>query len=474
MEGLTPAAIVAELDRYIVGQREAKRAVAIALRSRLRRAQLADDLRDEVSPKNILMIGPTGVGKTEIARRVAKVVDAPFIKVEATRFTEVGYVGRDVESIVRDLLELSIDQVDDRQFEQVRPEAEQAAIERLAGYILEQRDGPAVSRRATGAPAAGGRGSRRRGGGGHALAEPVQATAHGEARRQQRQQIVAQLQARQLEAETVVIEVESPPPDPYSELDFGGLEPSPAPGRAQHGAEPLGQRRSRRVSVTDARRILTEQEADRLIDFDDVVDEAIRRVEQGGIVFIDEIDKIAVPGGDRGPDVSDEGVQRDLLPIIEGTTVITRYGPVKTDHVLFIGAGAFTSAKPSDLLPEFQGRFPLRVELEPLGEAELHAILTEPENSLMRQYTALLATEGVTLAFAKDGLLEIAAMAALLNERQEDIGARRLATILEQTLEEVSFDAPTRGGETVTIDAAFVRERVGDLVGDEDLSDFIL
>ncbi len=271
-----------------------------------------------------------------------------------------------------------------------------------------------------------------------------------------------------------MIEVESPPPDPYNELEFGGLEPAPAPGRAQHGADALGQRRSRRVSVADARRILTDQEADRLIDFDTVVDEAIRRVEQGGIVFIDEIDKIAVSGGDRGPDVSDEGVQRDLLPIIEGTSVITRYGPVKTDHVLFIGAGAFTSAKPSDLLPEFQGRFPLRVELEPLGEEELHAILTEPENSLVRQYTALLATEGVTLDFAKDGLLEIAAMAALLNERQEDIGARRLATILEQTLEEVSFDAPTRSGETVTIDAAFVREQVGDMVDDEDLSDFIL
>ena len=467
MEGLTPAAIVAELDRYIVGQREAKRAVAIALRARLRRERLPEELRDEVSPKNILMIGPTGVGKTEIARRVAKLVDAPFIKVEATRFTEVGYVGRDVESIIRDLLELSIDQMDDRQFERVRSEAEQAAIERLAGYLLDQRESPAMPRRA-----AASRGARRggRGGGGRALAEPLPAGTNGETRRQQRQQLVAQLQARQLETETVTIEVEVPPPDPYNEFEFGGLDPAELPGRKSRGPE----QRSRRVSVAEARRILTDQEADRLIDFDSVVDEAIRRVEQGGIVFLDEIDKIAAPGGDNGPAVSDEGVQRDLLPIVEGTVVSTRYGPVKTDHILFIGAGAFTSAKPSDLLPEFQGRFPLRVELAPLGEDELFAILTEPETSLAKQYTALLATEDVTLVFAEDGLREIAALASQLNERQEDIGARRLATILEQTLEEVSFDAPTRAGETITIDAAFVRERVGDLIDDDDLREFIL
>jgi ATP-dependent HslUV protease ATP-binding subunit HslU len=465
MEGLTPAAIVAELDRYIVGQREAKRAVAVALRARLRRERLPEELRDEVSPKNILLIGPTGVGKTEIARRVAKLVDAPFIKVEATRFTEVGYVGRDVESIVRDLLETSIDQVDDRQFERVRPEAERAAIERLAGYILEQREAPAVPRRA----AATGRGSRRRGGG-HAMVERAPSGANAETRRQQRQQIVAQLQARQLENEMVMIEVEVEPPDPFGDFEYGGLDPAELPGRGRRGPE----RRSRRVPVVEARRILTDQEADLLIDFDTVVDEAIRRVEQGGIVFIDEIDKIASSGGGHGPDVSDEGVQRDLLPIVEGTIVSTRYGPVKTDHILFIGAGAFTAAKPSDLLPEFQGRFPLRVELAPLGEDELYAILTEPENALAKQYTALLATEDVTLTFAEDGLREIASLAALLNERQEDIGARRLATILEQTLEEVSFDAPTRAGETITIDAAFVRDRVGNLVDDEDLSDFIL
>jgi ATP-dependent HslUV protease ATP-binding subunit HslU len=330
---------------------------------------------------------------------------------------------------------------------------------------MDQREAPAVPRRV----AAAGRGGRRRGGG-HAMVERATPGPNAEARRQQRQQIVAQLQARQLEDELVTIEVEVEPPDPYGDFEFGSQDPAELPGRSRRGPE----RRSRRVPVAEARRILTDQEADLLIDFDSVVDEAIRRVEQGGIVFIDEIDKIATPSGGHGPDVSDEGVQRDLLPIVEGTTVSTRYGPVKTDHILFIGAGAFTAAKPSDLLPEFQGRFPLRVELAPLGEDELYAILTEPENALAKQYTALLATEGVTLAFVEDGLREIASTAALLNERQEDIGARRLATILEQTLEEVSFDAPTRAGETITIDAAFVRDRIGNLVDDEDLSDFIL
>lgn len=467
MNGLIPAQIVAELDKYIVGQREAKRAVAVALRARLRREQLPDELRDEVSPKNILMIGPTGVGKTEIARRVARLVDAPFIKVEATRFTEVGYVGRDVESIVRDLLEVSIDQVDDRQFAKVQPEAEQAAIERLAGYLLEQREGPTAPKR----PAAR-RSSRR--GGARVAVEPAPGPS-AETRRQQRQRIVAQLQARQLDEEMVEIEVEVPPADAYGYDDFDGGEGEEFPARGRRAPISFGpERRARRVSVAEARRILTDQEADRLIDFDTVLDEAIRRVEDGGIVFLDEVDKIVATGGDSGPSVSDEGVQRDLLPIVEGATVHTRYGPVKTDHVLFIGAGAFNGVKPSDLIPEFQGRFPLRVELEPLTEDDLHAILTEPANSLVKQYTALLATEQVTLEFAEDALREIAAAAAALNERQEDIGARRLATIMEQTLEEVSFDAPARSGETVVIDAPFVRERIGDLLDDEDLSNFIL
>jgi ATP-dependent HslUV protease ATP-binding subunit HslU len=457
MDELTPAAIVAELDRYIVGQRAAKRAVAVALRSRVRRTRLPDDLRDEVRPQNILMIGPTGVGKTEIARRVAKLLDAPFVKVEATRFTEVGFVGRDVESIVRDLVEVSIDQVDSREFEQVRAAAERAANERLAAYLLEQREGGSPRRSA----ARRARHSR------VAAPDPANGQA-AETRRQQRQRILTQLQEHQLETEPVVIDVEIAPALDFPELD--GFESSMPEALPPRGPE----QRARRVSGAEARRILTDQEADRLIDFDSVISEAIRRVEQHGIVFLDEVDKIVGSDGDFGPGVSDEGVQRDLLPIIEGATVRTRYGPVKTDHILFLGAGAFTSVKPSDLIPEFQGRFPLRVELAPLEEDDLYAILTEPANSLPRQYAALLATEGVTLVFSDDALREIAATAAELNERQEDIGARRLATIVERVLEEVSFAASERSGEMITIDAAFVRERVGDLVADEDLSNFIL
>jgi len=465
MDGLTPAAIVAALDKYIIGQREAKRAVAVALRARIRRAQLPDDLRDEVSPKNILMIGPTGVGKTEIARRVAKLVDAPFIKVEATRFTEVGFVGRDVEAIIRDLLETSVDQVDHRRFEEVRPEAERAADERLATYLLQQRENPTPVRRATAR-----RGGGRRSGPAPAVAE--QPGPSDESRRQQRQRLLTQLQARQIEGEMVEIEVEIAPTDGYDLDGLDGLEGAAPAGRGRRG--PVGpEYRTRRLPVADARRILTDQEADQLIDWDGVLDEAIRRVEDGGIVFLDEVDKI-VGDSDGGPNVSDEGVQRDLLPIVEGTTVTTRYGPVKTDHILFIGAGAFNGVKPGDLIPEFQGRFPIRVELQPLGEEELYAILTEPENALVRQYTALLATEGVTLTFDDEALREIAALAAGLNERQEDIGARRLATIMERTLEDISFDAPDRAGETIAIDAALVRDRLGDLADDEDLSNFIL
>ncbi|HEY8600557.1 MAG TPA: ATP-dependent protease ATPase subunit HslU [Thermomicrobiales bacterium] len=467
MDSLTPAAIVAALDKYIIGQRDAKRAIAVALRSRMRRALLPEDLRDEVSPKNILLIGPTGVGKTEIARRVAKIVDAPFLKVEATRFTEVGFVGRDVESIIRDLLEVSVDQVDARQFEDVRAEAERAADERLATYILQQREGISPARRS----AAARRGRR-------GAAAPVVAEQQGisaEARRQQRQGILTQLRDKQLESEMVEIEVAIAPPDPFDFHDGDGHEAVEPAGRGHRSLPPLGpERRVRRLPVADARRVLTEEEADRLIDWDGVLDEAIRRVEDGGIVFLDEVDKIVGDGGESGPNVSDEGVQRDLLPIVEGATVTTRYGPVKTDHILFIGAGAFNGVKPSDLIPEFQGRFPLRVELDPLDEEALYAILTEPTNSLSRQYTALLATEGVTLVLADDALREVAALAATLNERQEDIGARRLATIMERTLEDLSFDAPTRSGETVTIDATFVRERLGDLVEDEDLSNYIL
>ena len=477
---LTPAAIVAELDRYVVGQREAKRAVAIALRNRLRRERLSEELRDEVSPKNILMIGPTGVGKTEIARRVARIVDAPFLKVEATKFTEVGYVGRDVDSIVRDLVDVAIGQLQDERLAQVRPEAERAAVERLATYLLRQRE-PAATRRRAARSSRSTRSARR---GGEPSLELVESqTPAGRRLQRQRQQLLTQLEERQLEDETVEIEVDLEERDDM--IDFLaelGQDELGEPGQELLDALETGapypglRRRARRVSVRDARRILTHQEATRLVDFDSVVDEAIRRVEQGGVVFLDEVDKLVsnAPAGEYGPAVSSEGVQRDLLPIIEGSTVMTRFGPVRTDHVLFIGAGAFTDAKPADLIPEFQGRFPLRVELAALGEEELYAILTEPANALTRQYVALLATEGVELAFTDDGLREIAATAAALNERQEDIGARRLATIMEQVLEEISFDAPAHQGETVTIDAAYVRERVGDLAADEDLSNFIL
>ncbi len=463
MENLIPATIVSALDRYIVGQREAKRALAVALRSRFRRAQLPADLRDEVGPKNILLIGPTGVGKTELARRVAKLVDAPFIKVEATRFTEVGFVGRDVETIIRDLLELSIDQIDARQFEEIRPAAERAAEERIATYLQQQREGqaPAVRRSA----------SRRgrRGSAASAAVEPRGLTTA--ASNQQRHHLLTQIQARQLEDDLVEIEVEVVPPEPYA-FSYEGAE---AAGRILRGpASTSPERRIRRVPVAEARRILADEEAERLIDWDAVLDEAIHRVEEEGIVFLDEVDKIVGQGDESGPTVSDEGVQRDLLPIIEGTTITTRYGPVKTDHILFIGAGAFNEVKPADLLPEFQGRFPLRVELDPLGEEELYAILTEPTNALSRQYTALLATEGVTLALTDEALHEIAAVAAMINERQEDIGARRLVTILERVLEELSFDAPSHVGEVVTVDASYVREQLGDLVEDEDLSKYIL
>jgi ATP-dependent HslUV protease ATP-binding subunit HslU len=469
MDTLTPAAVVAELDRYIVGQREAKRAVAIALRNRMRRQRLADDLRDEVSPKNILMIGPTGVGKTEIARRVARIVDAPFVKVEATKFTEVGYVGRDVESIVRDLVEVGIGALHEARLAEVRPEAERAATEKLVTYLLRQRE-------AAEAPAAPRPTRRARRGEAAGTGEPA---SPGSARRLQRrrQRLLAQVQGRQLEDVTVEIEVEARDDEAGPLLDFlDDLEPEELGEGGRELLDALGgaRRRSRRVSVRDARRILTEQEAARLVDVDDVIDEAIRRVEESGVVFLDEVDKLVSDGGEYGPGVSSEGVQRDLLPIVEGSTVLTRYGPVKTDHILFIGAGAFTDVKPADLIPEFQGRFPLRVELAPLNEDDLYAILTEPANALTRQYVALLATEGVTLTFADDGLREIAAVAARLNERQEDIGARRLATIVEQVLEEISFDAPARAGETVVIDAAYVRERVGDIAEDEDLSNFIL
>jgi ATP-dependent HslUV protease ATP-binding subunit HslU len=469
VEDLTPAQIVAELDKYIIGQPDAKRAVAVALRNRYRRQLLPDDLRHEVVPKNILMIGPTGVGKTEIARRVARVVDAPFIKVEATKFTEVGYVGRDVESIVRDLVEVAIDMLHGQRLEQVKEEATRAATQRLIDLLTEQalQQKPARNGRRRSKSALTDEREERR----------SEAAATQRRMRRERRRLVELLNTQALEEETVEIEIAAEyaeyepvdqfgvisPEDLYDTVhDFleGYLQP-PRPAR-------------RRVSVREARRILTQQEADRMVDFESVVEAAMQRVEASAVVFIDEIDKTISTDGDYGGTVSGEGVQRDLLPIVEGSVVMTRYGPVRTDHVLFVAAGSFHDTKPADLIPELQGRFPIRVELSSLSEDDLYAILTEPQNALTKQYRALLATEGLDLVFEEDGLREMARLATVVNARTEDIGARRLHTVIEKVLEDISFEAPDHSGETYTIDAAFVAERIGEVAVDEDLSNFIL
>lgn len=465
---MTPREIVAALDRYIVGQSEAKRAVAIALRNRVRRMHIAEDLRDEVIPKNILMIGPTGVGKTEIARRLAQLARAPFIKVEATKFTEVGYVGRDVDSIIRDLMDVAYRMVEKEHLRKVRPEAERLAHERLVELLAggaPEEDYPAPWMFP-----------------GAAQTTPEQTAAREERERRQREQyekVIAytrrRLEAGQLEDEDVEMEVEETPgvqnlqifsPQGMEEMGFnmqellGGMFP--------------GQTTVRRMSVRDARELLINQESQRLLDSHAIAAEAIERTEQTGIVFIDELDKIAGREANYGPDVSREGVQRDILPIIEGSTVQTKYGPVDTFHILFICAGAFHVSKPSDLIPELQGRLPIRVELDSLSEEDFRRILVEPENSLVRQYTELLATEGVTIAFTDEALDEIAAMAQEVNDRAENIGARRLYTLMERLLEELSFEAPEISGRKITIDPTYVRSQLEELAGDEDLSRYML
>lgn len=470
MENLTPAEIVAELDRYIIGQADAKRAVAVALRNRYRRQQLPDEMRREVQPKNILMIGPTGVGKTEIARRVAKIVDAPFVKVEATKFTEVGYVGRDVESIVRDLVEVAISMLHNERLDQVKEEATRAAVQRLADILTSQTLQRKPSRN----------GRKPEGGAGESDLEVLrrQEAATQRRLRRERKKLLELLDEQALEEETVEIEVDDEGAyEEYNPLEFmTGMTPDDLHETFQDFIDGLLTRRGsrRRVSVREARRILTQQEANRMVDFDAVVEAAIRRVEESAVVFIDEIDKTVSGEGDYGAEISGAGVQRDLLPIVEGSVVMTRYGPVKTDHVLFIAAGAFHQARPSDLIPELQGRFPIRVELNSLSEEDLYQILTEPQNALTKQYQALLGTEGLTLEFAEDGLREVARLATLVNSRTEDIGARRLHTIIERVLEEISFTAPDRAGERVEIGQRFVEERVGEVADDEDLSNFIL
>jgi ATP-dependent HslUV protease ATP-binding subunit HslU len=433
----TPREIVSELDRFIVGQNDAKRAVAIALRNRWRRQQLPEAMREEVVPKNILMIGPTGVGKTEIARRLAKLAQAPFLKVEATKFTEVGYVGRDVESIARDLVDASITMLRESSRKEVQAQAELAAEERLITALV-------------------GEGSA--------------ADTRSKFRRM--------LRGGEFEQKEIEVEVAQSSGTPIGQLDIPGMPPGQVINLGEMMKGMFGrQTQKRKLTVEAARRLLEQEEADRLLDNDRLTKEAVSHAENNGIVFIDEIDKVAartMEGGFRGGDVSREGVQRDLLPLIEGTTVSTKYGPVKTDHVLFIASGAFHLAKPSDLLPELQGRLPIRVELASLSRADLRRILTEPEHSLVKQYAALMATEQVTLTFTDDAVEALAELASDINDRVENIGARRLHTVLERLLEEISFTATDKAGETIVVDAAYVNERVAPLAQKGDLSRFIL
>ncbi|MBX6350799.1 MAG: ATP-dependent protease ATPase subunit HslU [Clostridia bacterium] len=461
---LSARAIVAELDKYIVGQAQAKRAVAIALRNRVRRRRLPPEVAEEVTPKNILLIGPTGVGKTEVARRMARLVNAPFIKVEATKFTEVGYVGRDVDSIIRDLVETAVRMVKAEKSAAVMGEAEELAEERLLDALL-----PRPQRREPRNPLEAFFAGMRQ-----AQAEEDEAEAERRRRYQEeRARLRQRLLSGELEGETVEIEVEESSPQMLEVFTGQGTEELGINLRDMFGGLFPARKKRRRVTVAEARRLLAAEEAQKLVDHDQAVAEAVRRVEEDGVVFLDELDKIAGRNGAHGPDVSREGVQRDILPIVEGSTVMTKYGPVRTNHILFIAAGAFHVAKPSDLIPELQGRFPIRVELDPLTREDLRRILSEPENSLTRQYQALLATDGVELEFTPDGLDAIAEYAYAVNESVENIGARRLHTVMERLLEDVSFAAPEEAGRVV-VDRAYVDQRLAELVRERDLSRFIL
>ncbi|OPZ20532.1 MAG: ATP-dependent protease ATPase subunit HslU [candidate division BRC1 bacterium ADurb.BinA364] len=459
IEGLTPKEIVEALDRYIVGQARAKRMVAIALRNRARRKKLPEALRDEVSPKNIIMIGPTGVGKTEIARRLSRLTGSPFLKVEATKYTEVGYVGRDVESMIRDLMEIGLTLVRNEKSEMVAAKAKAMAQERLLDLLLP-------------APPDFGRGKP----------EPPPSESEADMTPQQRyrrsrMKMRQRLEAGELEEREVELDLRGSGGGPGGLQGFvgiGGFEEMTMDLKDMMERMLPKQTKRRKMSVAEARRALVEEETDKLLDMDKIVEEARWRVEQMGIVFLDEFDKIAGRNAGHGPDVSREGVQRDILPIVEGSTVHTKYGLVKTDHILFIAAGAFHERKPSDLIPELQGRFPLRAELQALTADDFRRVLVEPDNALTKQYTALLATEGVALEFTSDGVDEIALSAQRINEQSENIGARRLHTILERILEEASYEAPDMAGARVIVDRPFVKDRLRDVLEDQDLGRFIL
>ena len=454
LDELTPREIVAELDKYVVGQKDAKRAVAIALRNRMRRQKLAPDLAEEIIPKNIIMIGPTGVGKTEIARRLAKLTNSPFLKVEASKFTEVGYVGRDVESMVRDLVEIAIEMVREEKLEDVADKAELNAEERLLDILLP----PTPSRTAepTGGVVIDG------------------STSLTESSSRTREKLRQQLREGKLDERSVEIEVRERSFPSFEIISNQGVEEMDI-NMKDMLPNIFGQRtKKRKMKVNEAFEYLIQEEEQRLIDMEQVTRVAIDRVENAGIVFLDEIDKIAGRESGHGPDVSREGVQRDILPIVEGTTVNTRYGMVRTDHILFVAAGAFHVSKPSDLIPELQGRFPIRVELQSLTMEDFIKILTEPKSSLVKQYTALLETEGVKLEFTRESLEEVARFAFRVNEGTENIGARRLHTIMERVLDEISFEAPEKKGQQITVDGDYVRKMLTDIVKDQDLSRYIL